>query len=128
MLKKGAYFTNVKMELTNIEKMELSNDQKILDAIVKKAWGDPTFKINLITRPVATIESFLGHSIHLPEGKNIVFVDQTDSSTIFINIPAELDMDDVELNEEQLDVVSGGDGDITPPIIIKPNNFSGSIF
>jgi hypothetical protein len=107
--------------------MELTNDQKILDAIVKKAWEDPAFKSNLITRPVATIESFLRHPIHLPEGKNIVFVDQTDSSTIFINIPAELTMDDVELNEEQLDVVSGGE-DITPPIIIKPNNFSGDIF
>lgn len=116
------------MELTNIVKMELSNDQKILEAIVKKAWGDSVFKSNLITRPVTTIEEFLGHSIHLPEGKNIAFVDQTDSSTIFINIPAEVIMDDVELNEAQLDVVSGGDGDITPPIIIKPNNFSGDIF
>jgi hypothetical protein len=115
------------MELTNIIKMELTNDQKILDAIVKKAWADTTFKNNLITRPVATIESFLGHPIHLPEGKNIAFVDQTDSSIIFFNIPAELNMDDVELNEEQLDIVAGG-GDITPPIIIKPNNFSGDIF
>lgn len=108
--------------------MELTNDQKILDAIVKKAWKDPAFKNDLITRPVATIESFLGRPIHLPEGKNIAFVDQTDSSTIFINIPAEVNMDDVELNEEQLDIVSGGDADITPPIIIKPNNSSGTIF
>lgn len=108
--------------------MELTNDQKILDAIVKKAWEDPTFKSNLITSPVATIESFLGHSIHLPEGKNIAFVDQTDSSTIFINIPAEVNMEDVELNEEQLDLVAGGDGDITPPIIIKPTNLSGNLF
>jgi len=116
------------MELTNIRKMESTNDQKILGAIVKKAWEDPTFKSNLITRPVATIESFLGHPIHLPEGKNIAFVDQTDSSTIFINIPAEPNMDDIELNEEQLDIVAGGDGDITPPIIIKPTNLSGNLF
>lgn len=108
--------------------MELTNDQKILDAIVKKAWEDPTFRNNLIARPVATIESFLGHPIHLPEGKKIAFVDQTDSSTIFINIPAEPNMDDVELNEEQLDIFAGGDGDITPPIIIRPNNFAGNIF
>lgn len=108
--------------------MELTNDQKILDAIVKKAWEDPTFKSNLINSPVATIESFLGHPIHLPEGKNIAFVDQTDSSTIFVNIPAEVNMEDVELNEEQLDLVAGGDGDITPPIIIKPTNLSGNLF
>lgn len=108
--------------------MELTNDQKILDAIVKKAWEDPIFKSNLIAGPVATLESFLGRPIHLPEGKNIAFVDQTDSSTIFINIPPQLNMDDVELSEEQLDIVAGGDGDITPPIIIKPKNLSGDIF
>ncbi|WP_432221946.1 hypothetical protein ACRASX_15890 [Flavobacterium sp. TMP13] len=38
--------------------MELTNDQKILDAIVKKAWEDPTFKSNLIATPLATIENF----------------------------------------------------------------------
>ncbi|WP_281638433.1 hypothetical protein [Flavobacterium marginilacus] len=108
--------------------MELTNDQKILDVLVKKAWKDPTFKNDLITRPVATIENFLGRPIHLPEGKSITFVDQTDSSTIFINIPAEINMEDVELSEEQLDTVSGGDGDITPPIIIKPTNSSSTIF
>ena len=108
--------------------MELTKDQKILDAIIKKAWQDPHFKSNLISSPITTIEYFLGEPFYFPEGKNISFVDQTDSSTIFINIPAEVNMDDVELNEEQLDVVSGGDGDITPPIIIKPNNYSGDIF
>jgi hypothetical protein len=108
--------------------MELSNDQKILDAIVKKAWKDPAFKNNLITSPVAAIESFLGRPFHLPEGKKIAFADQTDATTIFINIPAEVSMEDVELNEEQLDIVAGGDGDITPPIIIKPNNFTGGLF
>ncbi|KVV15523.1 hypothetical protein [Flavobacterium sp. TAB 87] len=106
--------------------MELTNDQKILDAIVKKAWEDPTFKSNLIATPLATIENFLGHSVLLPKGEKITFVDQTDSSIIFINIPAELNMDDLELNEQQLDIVAGGD--ITPPIIIRPTNFSGDIF
>ncbi|MFD1602899.1 hypothetical protein ACFSJW_24725 [Flavobacterium artemisiae] len=106
----------------------MTNDQKILDAIVKKAWKDPAFKNDLITRPVATIESFLGRPLHLPEGQSIAFVDQTDSSTIFINIPAEINMEDAELNEEQLDLVAGGDGDTTPPIIIKPTNSSSTIF
>jgi len=108
--------------------MELTNDQKILDAIVKKAWEDPTFKDNLIARPVDTIEGFLGKPLHLPEGKKIAFVDQTDASVIFINIPAKVNIDDVELNDEQLDIVAGGDGDITPPIIIKPTNYSGGLF
>ena len=106
--------------------MELTNDQKILQSIVKKAWKDPDFKSNLTTNPVTTIEKFLGHPIQLPEGKSIAVVDQTNSSIIFINIPAEPNMDDLELNEEQLDVISGGE--ITPPVIIRPNNYEGPIF
>ena len=98
--------------------MELANDQKALQNIVKKAWKDSAFKTSLIQNPVATIENFLGRSINLPQGKKISFVDQTDPSTFFINIPAEPNMEDMELNEEQLDVVSGG-RDIPPPNIVK---------
>ena len=107
--------------------MNLTNDQEILQSVVKKAWKDPAFKSSLIQNPIATVENFLGHPINLPAGKNLAFVDQTDSSTIFVNIPAELDMEDMELDEEQLDLVSGGNaGD--PPIYIKPINSDGSIF
>lgn len=107
--------------------MELTNDQEILQSVVKKAWKDPAFKSNLLQNPITALENFLGHSINLPAGKNLSFVDQTDSSTIFVNIPAEPNMEDMELTEEQLDVVSGGQvGD--PPIYIKPNNYEGNIF
>ncbi|MFH6995081.1 hypothetical protein [Flavobacterium sp. FlaQc-48] len=107
--------------------MELTNEQKVLESIVKKAWDDPVFKDDLIKSPVATIENFLEHPIHLPEGKTIAFVDQSNSSTIFFNIPAEPDMDDMELNEEQLDIISGGDGN-TPPIIVSVTNYTQKIF
>ncbi|UKB83920.1 hypothetical protein LF887_23450 [Chryseobacterium sp. MEBOG06] len=107
--------------------MNLTKDEEILQSVVKKAWKDPVFKNSLIQNPVATMENFLGSPIILPAGKNLAFVDQTDSTTIFVNIPAELDMDDMELDEEQLDVISGGnDGD--PPIYIKPVNSEGRIF
>lgn len=107
--------------------MNLTNDQEVLQSVVKKAWKDPVFKNSLIRNPVSTMEGFLGRSINLPAGKNLAFVDQTDSSTIFINIPAELDMEDMELSEEQLDIVSGGnEGD--PPIFIKPVNSGDNIF
>ncbi|WP_291150240.1 hypothetical protein [Flavobacterium sp. UBA7680] len=109
--------------------MELTNEQKVLESIVKKAWSDPVFKDNLIKGPVETIENFLGHPIHLPEGKTIAFVDQSNSSTIFINIPAEPDFEDMELNEEQLDIISGGaEPDHTPPIIVSASNYSPGIF
>lgn len=107
--------------------MNLNNDQEILQSVVKKAWKDPVFKSSLIQNPVSTMESFLGRSIDLPAGKNLSFVDQTDSSTIFINIPAEIDTEDMELSEEQLDIVSGGTGE-NPPILIKPVNSGDKIF
>lgn len=107
--------------------MELTTEQKALESIVKKAWDDPVFKDNLIKSPVETIENFLDHPIHVPEGKKIAFVDQSNSSTIYFNIPAEPDMDDMELNEEQLDIISGGDGN-TPPIIVTTSNYQAKIF
>jgi hypothetical protein len=109
--------------------MELTNEQKVLESIVKKAWNDPVFKDNLIKSPIETIENFLEHPIHLPEGKTLAFVDQSNSSTIFINIPAEPDFEDMELNEEQLDIISGGaETDHTPPIIVSASNYSSNIF
>ncbi|MBB4807381.1 hypothetical protein HNP38_002685 [Chryseobacterium defluvii] len=104
--------------------MELTNDQRILQSIVQKAWRDPVFKNNLLQNPVAAVESFLGHPINLPEGKKISFVDQTDTSTIFITIPAEPDIEDMELDEELLDMVSGGEN--LPPVIVKPANYDGN--
>ncbi len=107
--------------------MNVQNDQEILQSVVKKAWKDPVFKSSLIQNPVAVMEAFLGRPIQLPDGKNLAFVDQTDSSTIFVNIPAEIDTEDMELDEDQLDIISGGTaGD--PPIYIKPINSDGSIF
>lgn len=109
--------------------MSSTNDQQILQAIVKKAWTDPAFKQNLIEQPVSTIESFLGHPLNIPQGKNLSIVDQSDASTIFINIPAEQDTEDMELNEEQLDIVSGGlEGDPPPNvqgIVTNGSNFFG---
>ena len=116
-------FTRVKNKFNqNIEKMELTNDQRILESIVKKAWEDSVFKDNLIASPIATLENFLGQPINLPEGKTITVVDQSNTATIFINIPANPNVivEDMELSEEQLDIISGGLGEgVTPPIIVK---------
>lgn len=101
--------------------MQLTNDEKILQKIVKRVWEDPVFKRDLISSPVETIEQFIGRSINLPEGKTLSVVDQTNSSVIYINLPAKLDMEDVELDEAQLDAVSGGEG--VPGGIIKPSIF-----
>ncbi|WP_086455296.1 NHLP leader peptide family RiPP precursor [Flavobacterium sp. FPG59] len=89
--------------------MEFTQEQKLYAEIVQKAWEDASFKQELIANPVAAIEKLTGKKMNLPEGKTLVVIDQTDESTVYINIPAvQKKVDDVELNEEQLEAVAGG--------------------
>lgn len=88
--------------------MEFTQEQKLYTEIVQKAWEDTEFKKELVSNPVAAIEKFTGKKLNLPEGKTFVVRDQTDESLIYINIPAKSNLDDVELNEEELEAVSGG--------------------
>lgn len=90
--------------------MEFTQEQKSYAEIVQKAWDDDDFKKELTANPISAIEKLLGKKINVPEGKTLVVRDQTDESTIFINIPAQPQntVVDVELNEEQLEAVAGG--------------------
>ena len=89
--------------------MEFTQEQKSYAAIVQKAWESPEFKNELTANPVAAIEKLTGKKMTLPEGKTLVVRDQTDESTVYINIPAKPEnTSDVELNEEQLELVAGG--------------------
>jgi hypothetical protein len=87
--------------------MEFSQEQKSYLEIVQKAWDDADFKKELTANPVAAIEKLTGRKMTLPVGKTLVVRDQTDESTVYINIPAKPEVD-AELNEEQLELVAGG--------------------
>ncbi len=88
--------------------MEFTAEQKLYADIVQKAWEDANFKKALVENPVATIESFTGQKLNLPAGKTLVVRDQTDETTVYINIPAQPEMNDVELDDDQLDAAAGG--------------------
>lgn len=87
--------------------MELTQQQELLGQVISKAWEDESFKKELISNPVEAIEKLTGKKIELPEGKTLIVRDQTDESTVYINIPAKAETD-VELSEDQLEGVSGG--------------------
>lgn len=106
------------MELTNKQK----NSQELLQKIITKAWENKTFKEELIANPLDAIEKATGERVNLPEGKTLIIKDQTDESTIYINIPAEPNMEDMELSEEQLEVIAGGGGVWNFPIITIPTD------
>ena len=95
--------------------MELTKAQKLVHEIVQKVWEDPKFKKSLLADPAEAIENLTGQSLRIPEGKSLVVVDQTDPSTIYFNLPAEPNLEDLELNEEQLEAIAGG---ATPPEIL----------
>ena len=88
--------------------MEFTQEQKLYGEIVQKAWDDAQFKSELVANPVATIEKLTGQTLNLPEGKTLVVRDQTDESTVYINLPAKPNTEDVELNEDQLEAMAGG--------------------
>ncbi len=87
--------------------MEFTQEQKFYGEIVQKAWEDAEFKTALIANPVEAIEKFSGKKLTLPEGKTLVVRDQTDNTTVYINIPAMPEVD-AELNEKELEAVAGG--------------------
>jgi len=82
--------------------------QELYQELVQRSWEDASFKERLIANPNATIAEVTGNET---SDQNIVVEDQTDAKTIYINIPARVDVDQLELTDEQLETVAGG---VTP--------------
>jgi hypothetical protein len=82
-----------------------NNPEKTVDKIIKKCWEDASFKQELFENPVKAIERLTGGTFQLG-GKKIVAVDQSDPSTIYINIP--YNPEDMVLSDAELEVVAGG--------------------
>ena len=98
--------------------MELSKEQRLLSTILNEAWENETFKDNLMSNPVEAIEELTGQKISVPAGKRLIVRDQSNPDEIYINIPQRPVEEDMELDEAQLDVISGGGP--TPPKITDP--------
>ena len=88
--------------------MEQKKEEEVLRLIISKAWEDVNFRKSLIADPINAIESLTGAKIVLPEGKELVINDQTDKSKVYVNIPCEPNIDDIELTEDQLEIIAGG--------------------
>lgn len=86
--------------------MEITKEQQVLQQVINEAWQNKAFKAELMVNPVQAIEKLTGETMDL-QGKELIVRDQTDESTIYINIPAEQEVN-AELSEEQLEAVAGG--------------------
>ena len=91
--------------------MNLTKEQKLFKKVLQEAWENESFKRELIADPVATIEKLTGDKINVPDGRNLVIVDQSNTENLYFNIPA--DPSSMVLTEEQLEAVAGG-GDVQP--------------
>ncbi|MFC3811761.1 class IIb bacteriocin, lactobin A/cerein 7B family [Lacihabitans lacunae] len=88
--------------------MEITQEQTMFAEVVQKAMEDDAFKKTLIANPVNTIETFIGHELIIPNGLTLVVQDQSEESTIYLNIPKKGRIDELELTDEQLEMVAGG--------------------
>lgn len=88
--------------------MELTKEQRIMQQVISKAWNDPAFKKALITDPISMIEKLTGDSITLPKGKRIEVYDQSQADVVYLNIPPQPDLEDLELTDADLELVAGG--------------------
>lgn len=88
---------------------------ELMKALVEKAWENANFKDQLIKNPTAAIENFTGKNFTMTEGKKLVVEDQTSDSLIYLNIPAEPNLDELELSNEELEQISGG---LTPAVVV----------
>ena len=98
--------------------MERKKTEDILKMVISKAWEDKSFRKRLIEDPVSTIEAHTGAKVVLPEGKELIIYDQTDTSKVYVNIPNEPDFENAELSEEQLERIAGGGGKIRNLLVV----------
>lgn len=103
------------MDITNFPQKDQENFRKLIE----KAHEDREFKNQLVADPKGTIEKLAGKEFDL-QGFKLVVTDQSDPSTVYVNIPVNENAEDLELTEEQLELVSGGkDCWITVSITIR---------
>ncbi len=93
--------------------MELTKEQKLFGAVVSKAWENAEFKQTLINSPEAAVKSVTGESFDLPENVSLKVVDQSNPDHVYFNIPPKPNYEDMELTDDQLELVAGGEFVVT---------------
>ncbi|GAA4043604.1 hypothetical protein GCM10022409_32010 [Hymenobacter glaciei] len=91
--------------MTTLEQQKQSAE--LIKTLAHKAWESSSFKDELVKNPVSTIESVMGYK--LAENAKVIVEDQTNASFFFLNIPRKPNLDEMELTDEQLEMISGGE-------------------
>ena len=94
--------------------------QEVYGQLIRKASQSHVFKKNLIENPHQTIENEIGNGFRFSTNRNNIIVeDQSDEKIIYLNIPRKINLDELELTDEELEKVAGGNGaPVTTPTTV----------
>ena len=90
-----------------LSREEQNKGNELLQELVVRAQENVSFKEQLINNPEKIIKEF-NSDIKVPEDMSIQVEDQSDDSNIYLNIPQQVNLDNIELTDEQMELVSGG--------------------
>lgn len=80
-----------------------------LQKVYEKCWNDASFKAELIAAPQAALRAHFNFELDLPEGVQVKAYDLTDQTKSYLPLPAEPNWEEMELSDEQLELVAGGE-------------------
>ena len=87
---------------------QIEKGKELMQTLVENAWKDADFKERLIKSPVETMDTFFGNKKDASKEVSFVVEDQTNTSLIYLNIPKKPNLEELELTNEQLEMISGG--------------------
>jgi hypothetical protein len=88
---------------------EQNQGVQFMNKLIQETHKNVDFKNKLIANPHLALSGFTENELsHLKE-KKIIVEDQSNSDFVYINIPAKPDLDNLELTDEQLEAVAGGE-------------------
>jgi hypothetical protein len=79
--------------------------EELMQTLVQKAWESASFKEQLVNNTDTTIETIIGKKVDV----KFFVEDQSNESIIYLNIPRKVELTEIELSDEQLELVSGGE-------------------
>lgn len=90
-------------------KHQITEGNKLMLNVFEKCWREESYKEELINKPFEILQNTLNIDLSALKGKEINVEDQSDTSYIYFNIPKKKTINDMELTDEQLELVAGGE-------------------
>lgn len=91
-------------------------DNEIAQQAIEKCWEDEAFKKQFMAQPVEAIKEHFNYDFVLPEGVRVEVCDLTDTTKSYLPLHAEPNWEELELSDEQLEMVAGGD--VTVSVVV----------